>query len=240
MGGITPGGLPYPSPTEPVAQGADAIRALAEAIDTLRLVPKRLEASSAIQQVTDCNSALNAGWYIAANASNSPTSTASGVLFVYRGGTVNAQYVRQEFRRLFVDSGTGLEDTRVWTRTSMASGAGFSAWTLIIEDTGWNPISSMSNGFVAAPGLAYRRIGGVVYVKGEVTNSTQPTALTTAFTMPTGFRPDYRMRVVNFASDYASPFAVSFETNGQVQISASFAKPSTPGYNLAMSYPAAP
>jgi hypothetical protein len=29
----TAGGLPYPVPTDPVAQGADAIRALAEAID---------------------------------------------------------------------------------------------------------------------------------------------------------------------------------------------------------------
>jgi hypothetical protein len=31
--GATPAGLPYPSPTDPIAQGADAIRALAEAID---------------------------------------------------------------------------------------------------------------------------------------------------------------------------------------------------------------
>lgn len=33
-GGVTPGGLPYPDPTDPVAEGADAIRALAEAIDS--------------------------------------------------------------------------------------------------------------------------------------------------------------------------------------------------------------
>lgn len=32
-GGTTPGGLPYPYPTDPVSEGASAIRALAEAID---------------------------------------------------------------------------------------------------------------------------------------------------------------------------------------------------------------
>ena len=31
--GVTAGGLPYPEPTDPVAAGADAIRALAEAIE---------------------------------------------------------------------------------------------------------------------------------------------------------------------------------------------------------------
>jgi hypothetical protein len=36
LGGVTPGGLPYPSPTDPVAEGADAIRALAEAVDAGR------------------------------------------------------------------------------------------------------------------------------------------------------------------------------------------------------------
>lgn len=32
-GAVTPGGLPYPSPSDPVAEGADAIRALAQALD---------------------------------------------------------------------------------------------------------------------------------------------------------------------------------------------------------------
>lgn len=33
LGGATTNGLPYPSPTDPLYQGADAIRALAEALD---------------------------------------------------------------------------------------------------------------------------------------------------------------------------------------------------------------
>lgn len=32
--GTTPGGLPYPEPTDPVAEGADAIKALATGVDT--------------------------------------------------------------------------------------------------------------------------------------------------------------------------------------------------------------
>lgn len=35
LGGTTPGGYPYPDPTDPVASGADAIRALAEAADPM-------------------------------------------------------------------------------------------------------------------------------------------------------------------------------------------------------------
>lgn len=33
LAGTTPGGLPYPSPTDPIAQGADAIRNLATAVE---------------------------------------------------------------------------------------------------------------------------------------------------------------------------------------------------------------
>jgi hypothetical protein len=44
LAGTTGGGLPYPSPVDPVAQGADAIRALAEAIDTKLLThPQTLQ-----------------------------------------------------------------------------------------------------------------------------------------------------------------------------------------------------
>ena len=33
MSGTTPNGLPYPDPTDPLTEGADAIRALAESVD---------------------------------------------------------------------------------------------------------------------------------------------------------------------------------------------------------------
>jgi hypothetical protein len=40
LAGVTLAGLPYPSPTDPIAQGADAIRALAEALDAPRLLKR--------------------------------------------------------------------------------------------------------------------------------------------------------------------------------------------------------
>ena len=41
MPSTTPRGLPYPLPTEPVAEGAAAIRALAEALDLAAAPPRR-------------------------------------------------------------------------------------------------------------------------------------------------------------------------------------------------------
>ena len=48
LGGTTPAGYPYPTPTDPLAAGADAIRALAESIATQPRVP--LSGYSAVWQ----------------------------------------------------------------------------------------------------------------------------------------------------------------------------------------------
>lgn len=40
LAGTTPSGLPYPSPTDPIAQGADAIRSLAEALEQPRILKR--------------------------------------------------------------------------------------------------------------------------------------------------------------------------------------------------------
>jgi len=50
-GGTTPGGLPYPAPTDPVAQGAAAIQALATAVDAL-VFPKDYRAITGTSTVT--------------------------------------------------------------------------------------------------------------------------------------------------------------------------------------------
>lgn len=41
-GGVTPTGLPYPAPTDPLSEGADAIRALAEAVDVMTFDASRV------------------------------------------------------------------------------------------------------------------------------------------------------------------------------------------------------
>lgn len=55
-----------------------------------------------------------------------------------------------------------------------------------LGDTGWQSVSSFSNGYSAPTAVAYRRINNVVYMRGNVYNGT---ANTTAFTLPTGYRP---------------------------------------------------
>jgi hypothetical protein len=56
-----------------------------------------------------------------------------------------------------------------------------------ISDSGWISAGTLSNGFTAG-GLApaYRKLNGVVYLRGNVTGGT---AGTTAFTLPAGYIP---------------------------------------------------
>jgi hypothetical protein len=57
----------------------------------------------------------------------------------------------------------------------------------LIVDSGWIQVPSLSNSFVSggiAP--AYRKLNGVVYVRG---NAHEGTAGTTMFTLPSGYRP---------------------------------------------------
>lgn len=82
------------------------------------------------QLVTDCNDALEAGWYYGVSPTNGPTTTGLAHLFVYRAGSTN-NAIRQEFRRIFADSGDltgGATDNRVWIRTSVDSGVNWTPW----------------------------------------------------------------------------------------------------------------
>jgi hypothetical protein len=55
-----------------------------------------------------------------------------------------------------------------------------------IEDTGWTTISSFSNSYSGSGSPAYRKINNVVYLRGRVSGGT---ANTTAFNLPSGYRP---------------------------------------------------
>ena len=87
------------------------------------VLPGRLERGTDITSVANCNSAVEAGWYLANNATNAPIATAGGSLMVYRA-TSTASNIRQEFRRVVVG------DYRTWTRTSGDFGATWSAWVM--------------------------------------------------------------------------------------------------------------
>jgi hypothetical protein len=55
-----------------------------------------------------------------------------------------------------------------------------------LEDTGWVTISSFSNSYSGSGSPAYRKINNVVYLRGRVSGGT---ANTTAFNLPSGYRP---------------------------------------------------
>jgi hypothetical protein len=55
-----------------------------------------------------------------------------------------------------------------------------------IGDTGWNTVSSFTNGFSSVATVAYRKINNVVYLRGNLTGGT---ANTGAFVLPSGYRP---------------------------------------------------
>lgn len=77
---------------------------------------------------------------------------------------------------LAFDSASGL-----W-KNQTAAEAGLQA----LEDSGWIAVSSISNGFSTPTAVAYRKINNVVYMRGNLFNGT---ASTTAFTLPSGYRP---------------------------------------------------
>jgi hypothetical protein len=55
-----------------------------------------------------------------------------------------------------------------------------------LEDTGWTTLSSFYNSYSGSGSPAYRKINNVVYLRGRVSGGT---ANTTAFNLPSGYRP---------------------------------------------------
>lgn len=97
--GTTGRGYPYPEPTEPVAQGADAIKALATAVDTTGLV--RIAAGTVSLNITSLDTNFTvpvtfpAGRFTAApmvvtnGASFSPITATSATAINANGFTMN-------------------------------------------------------------------------------------------------------------------------------------------------------
>jgi hypothetical protein len=55
-----------------------------------------------------------------------------------------------------------------------------------INDSGWIQVTSFSNSFSAGENVYYRKLNNVIYLRGSVTGGS---AGTTAFTLPSGYRP---------------------------------------------------
>jgi hypothetical protein len=82
-----------------------------------------------------------------------------------------------------------------------------------IGDTGWIAVTSFANGY-SGNSVAYRKMNGVVYLRGNISGGTADTA---AFTLPTGYRPvtiEHVVLVQKFGTSTGTYITVG--TNGEV------------------------
>jgi hypothetical protein len=85
----------------------------------------------------------------------------------------------------------------------------------IFSDSNWTDITSLSNGFVTGgvtPG--YRKLNGVVYMRGNV---HQGTGEATAFTLPEGFRPEVETVILSQKFGTSVGTYVTILENGSVK-----------------------
>ena len=82
-----------------------------------------------------------------------------------------------------------------------------------IGDSGWQTISSFTNGY-SGNSVAYRKINNVVYLRGNISGGTSGSV---AFTLPSGFRPSTIEHVV-LVQKYGTMTGsyITVQTDGQV------------------------
>lgn len=112
--------------------------------------------------VSDCNNAIQSGYYYASGASNTPGASGQGfIVFVINRGD-GAAIFQQAYNII-----TG----QLWIRRYQSSA--WTAWTAVVNDTGW--VTSTA-GFSAATGwtlgaLKYRNLNGVVSIGATMTRT---------------------------------------------------------------------
>jgi hypothetical protein len=81
-----------------------------------------------------------------------------------------------------------------------------------VSDSGWVSVTSFDNSFVGN-NVAYRKLNGVVFLRGNVSAGTGETV---AFTLPVGYRP--AVEHVVLVQKYGTPDAtyVTINTSGGV------------------------
>lgn len=82
----------------------------------------------------------------------------------------------------------------MWSRTFDALGG--PKWVAsTMDDTSWLPFAGVLNGFTASQEpdviLYYRRLNGVVHLRGSLRRAAATTDFTTALILPVGFRPSF-------------------------------------------------
>ena len=114
-----------------------------------------------------------------------------------------------------LSSGTGFENGAI-TTNSIANAAITSPkidFTTFPTDTDWDSgwiTPSFQNGYSAANGttVSYRKVGGIVYLRGQVGKSTMDNL--TMFTLPAGYRPAFtRIYTVPGSAGYHAKFVIN-------------------------------
>lgn len=102
-------------------------------------------------------------------------------------------------------------------------------------DSGWIDITVVNATYTISPTSSprYRKIGNVVFMEGDLYNSSAPTT-TTAFTLPVGYRPGRPQFATQIDSTFISMCRI--QTDGSVQITASTARTSSTGFPLTMTW----
>lgn len=92
-----------------------------------------------------------------------------------------------------------------------------SSWVVSSEDTGWlTPTLTSPWTAVSGSPVGYRRINGVVYMRGRVQGGTPGTSFCT---LPAGFRPAQSSRFVVSGGSGGSFESVIVQTSGSVEVS---------------------
>ena len=82
-----------------------------------------------------------------------------------------------------------------------------------IGDSGWQSVSSFSNGFTAPTAVAYRKLNNVIYMRGSINGGTGNTL---AFVLPEGYRPSVDVVIPVQQYGTANTSYVTVYTNGNV------------------------
>lgn len=119
---------------------------------------------------------------------NTPTANAISLnnhSFVFDDGNL---HINANDGAIWINSNSG-SPVQINTQGT-ASGGGLVVGGSIsadnLGDTGWNEVTSTSNNYSAANSVGYRKVNGVVYLRGAVHGGT---ANSSAFNLPVGYRP---------------------------------------------------
>jgi hypothetical protein len=212
LGGTSTDGYPYPVPTDPVAQGADAIRALAEALNGRTFVSITANKPNAAAVATAYPVATSLMYLTSseAQAGGWPSSTYSIVETLRTAlTTIAVQYVH-------VLNANGGPPT-LYYRTGNTTV--WSAWAPVYLSTAWMPITAAS-GFSASYS-SVKKVGEVLYYAGVISGTFAANTVVTivpAGGVPAGYRPSRQMNRQLAANSAGATVRGIIDETGLIQV----------------------